>query len=97
MVIGSEEVPYWIYNNNNNNENLSEFYQISLKILVYLTDFSPQFMACMLEAFLTKNTVDPDQTAPIFISIIKCVNNVSKYMPKMTSGILGSGGKQNTA
>ena len=28
-------------------ENLTEFYQISLKILVYLTDFSPQFMACM--------------------------------------------------
>ena len=28
-------------------DNLTEFYQISLKILVYLTDFSPQFMACM--------------------------------------------------
>ena len=26
-------------------ENLKEFYQTSLKILVYLTDFSPQFMA----------------------------------------------------
>ena len=29
-------------------ENLTVFYQIFLKILVYLTDFSPQFMACML-------------------------------------------------
>ena len=28
-------------------ENPVQFYQISLKILVYLTDFSPQFMACM--------------------------------------------------
>ena len=27
--------------------NLAEFRQISLKILPYLTDFSPQFMACM--------------------------------------------------
>ena len=28
-------------------ENLTEFYQISLKILVYLADFCPQIMACM--------------------------------------------------
>ena len=28
-------------------ENLPEFCQISLKILPYLTDFSPQIMACM--------------------------------------------------
>ena len=27
--------------------NLTEFYQISLKILVYLTDFSPQSLACI--------------------------------------------------
>ena len=27
------------------------FYQISLKILVYLTDFSPQFIACMMPYF----------------------------------------------
>ena len=30
-------------------ENLTEFYQISLKSLVYLTDFSPKLMACMTE------------------------------------------------
>ena len=29
-------------------ENLTEFYQISLKILFNLTDFSPQVMACMV-------------------------------------------------
>ena len=29
-------------------ENLTEFYQISLKILVYLADFCPQIMACMV-------------------------------------------------
>ena len=29
-------------------KHLTEFYHICLKILVYLTDFSPQFMACML-------------------------------------------------
>ena len=28
-------------------KNLTEFYQISLKNLPYLTDFSPQLMACM--------------------------------------------------
>ena len=28
-------------------KNLTEFYQISLKTLPYLTDFSPQLMACM--------------------------------------------------
>ena len=28
-------------------KNLTEFYQISLETLVYLTDFSQQFMACM--------------------------------------------------
>ena len=28
-------------------KNLTEFYQISLKKLPYLTDFSPQLMACM--------------------------------------------------
>ena len=28
-------------------ENLTEFYQISLKNVPYLTDFSPQLMACM--------------------------------------------------
>ena len=28
-------------------ENLTEFYQIALKIFAYLTDFSPQVMACM--------------------------------------------------
>ena len=27
------------------------FYRISLKILVHLTDFSPQFMACMKDRF----------------------------------------------
>ena len=32
-------------------ENLTEFYQISLKFLVYLTDFTPQFMACMYDGF----------------------------------------------
>ena len=30
---------------------LTEFYQISFKILVYVTDFSPQFMPCMHKAF----------------------------------------------
>ena len=36
-------------------EYLTEFYQISLKILVNLTDFSPQVMACtcMLTSLLT--------------------------------------------
>ena len=29
-------------------KNLTEFYQISLKNLPYLTDFSPQLMACMI-------------------------------------------------
>ena len=28
-------------------KNLTEFYQISLKNLPYLTDFSPQLMVCM--------------------------------------------------
>ena len=28
-------------------KNLTEFYQISLKSLVYLTDFGPQLMACL--------------------------------------------------
>ena len=28
-------------------KNLTEFYQISLKNLPYLTDFSPQLIACM--------------------------------------------------
>ena len=30
-------------------KNLTEFYQISLKNLPYLADFSPQLMACMRE------------------------------------------------
>ena len=38
-------------------ENLTEFCQISLKILVNLTDFNPQAMACMncisLKKFIT--------------------------------------------
>ena len=28
-------------------ENLTEFYQMSLKMLAYLTDFSSQFIACL--------------------------------------------------
>ena len=35
-------------------ENLTEFYQISLKILVNLTDFSPQVKACMCNAILVQ-------------------------------------------
>ena len=39
-------------------ENLTEFWQISLKIWVNLTDFSPQVMACMeklIGAWITWN------------------------------------------
>ena len=39
-------------------ENLAEFYQIFLKILAYLTDFSPQFMACMLCPYGGSSLVD---------------------------------------
>ena len=36
-------------------KNLTEFCQISLKNLPYLTDFSPQLMACMKVLFFIKN------------------------------------------
>ena len=49
---------YWGKLQSGVKENLIEFCQIFLKILPYLTDFSPQLMACMLIA----NSADPDQT-----------------------------------
>ena len=45
-------------------ENLTEFYQISLKILVYLTDFSPQFMALMLLWFSRTTNVSFETPLP---------------------------------
>ena len=39
-------------------ENLTEFYQISLKIVVNLTDFSPQLMACIIPENSTSNCAD---------------------------------------
>ena len=40
-------------------KNLTEFYQISLKNLPYLTDFSPQLMACMRAVTLRTEASQP--------------------------------------